>query len=159
MLMNRRLYRSRTDTIIGGVASGLAHYMNADPALVRIAWAILVPLTGGIAFLGYIVGWIVIPEEPRGAPMPVAPATTGDLGTVAGEATTEPTTWTPPEPETRSSAGGNAGIIVGLALVALGAWFLLRDYLPSIDWSLVWPVIIVGVGVLILVGAMRRREG
>jgi hypothetical protein len=91
--------------------------------------------------------------------MPVAPATTGDLGTVAGEATTEPTTWTPPEPETRSSAGGNAGIIVGLALVALGAWFLLRDYLPSIDWSLVWPVIIVGVGVLILVGAMRRREG
>lgn len=158
--MNRRLYRSRTDTIIGGVASGLAHYMNADPALVRIAWAILVPLTGGIAFLGYIVGWIVIPEEPKGAPMPVASVTAdGDASTVAGEATPETATWTPPEPETRSSASGNAGIIVGVALVALGGWFLLRDYLPSIDWSLVWPIIIVGIGVLILVTAMRRREG
>ena len=47
MLMNRRLYRSRTDTILGGVAAGLATYLNTDPALVRIAWAILVPLTGG----------------------------------------------------------------------------------------------------------------
>ena len=38
--------------------------MNADPALVRIAWALLVPLTGGIAFVAYIVAWIVVPEEP-----------------------------------------------------------------------------------------------
>jgi phage shock protein PspC (stress-responsive transcriptional regulator) len=38
MLMNRRLYRSRTDTILGGVAAGLASYLNTDPALVRIAW-------------------------------------------------------------------------------------------------------------------------
>ena len=66
MLVNR-LYRSRTDTILGGVASGLATYLNADPALVRIAWAVLVPLTGGIAFLAYIVGWVVIPEEPAPA--------------------------------------------------------------------------------------------
>ena len=59
--MNRRLYRSRTDTILGGVAAGLASYLNADPALVRIAWAILVPLTGGAALIAYIVGWIVVP--------------------------------------------------------------------------------------------------
>ena len=55
MLMNRRLYRSRTDTILGGVASGLAQYLNTDPALVRIAWAILVPLTGGAALVAYVV--------------------------------------------------------------------------------------------------------
>ena len=51
--MNRRLYRSRTDTILGGVAAGLATYLNTDPALVRIAWAILVPLTGGAALIAY----------------------------------------------------------------------------------------------------------
>ncbi len=62
--MNRRLYRSRTDTVIGGVASGLAAYLNADPALIRIAWAILVVVTGGVALLVYIVAWIVVPEEP-----------------------------------------------------------------------------------------------
>ena len=62
--MNRRLYRSRTDSMIGGVAAGLADYLNADPALVRIVWAILVVVTGGAALIVYIVAWIVVPEEP-----------------------------------------------------------------------------------------------
>jgi phage shock protein PspC (stress-responsive transcriptional regulator) len=164
MLMNRRLYRSRTDTILGGVASGLASYLNADPALVRIAWAILVPLTGGAALLAYIVGWIVIPEEPKDAPMaafaaaggaPVDPDAAGGAGR---EPATASSSWTPPEP-VRRSGDGNAGIWVGLGLVAIGAWFLVREYLPEFNWSLVWPIVIVGIGVLILVSATRRREG
>ncbi len=156
--MNRRLYRSRTDTVLGGVASGLASYLNADPALVRIAWAILVPLTGGAALLAYIVGWIVIPEEPTdaGAPMPAASTPPGDPGAGTGEATTAG--WTPPEP-VRRRGGGNAGVWVGLGLVAIGAWFLVREYLPDLRWNLLWPIVIVGIGVLILVSATRRREG
>jgi phage shock protein C len=162
--MNRRLYRSRTDTVIGGVAAGLAHYLNADPALVRVAWAILVPLTGGAALLAYIVAWIVVPEEPSAA----APF----VGGTPGEAATDPTTgqpiaglepasgepagtWTPPDPVRREP--GNAGLVVGAGLVLLGLWFLLRDYLPDFDWGLVWPLIIVGIGVLILVNASRNR--
>lgn len=80
--MNRRLTRSRTDTILGGVAAGLAEYLNTDPALVRIAWAILVPLTGGAALLAYIVAWIVMPEAP-------APEEAGDDSSyeATGEAT------------------------------------------------------------------------
>jgi phage shock protein C len=143
--MNRRLYRSRTDTILGGVASGLAAYLNADPALVRIAWAILVPLTGGAAFLAYIVGWIVIPEAPKDASAPLA-ATGEDV--VVGSS----------EPVQRSG-GANPGLWVGLGLVAIGVYFLVREYLPDFSWNLVWPVVIVGVGVLILVSATRRREG
>ena len=62
--MNRRLTRSR-DAMVGGVAAGVAEWINADPALVRIAWALLVPLTTGAALLAYIVAWIVVPEAPR----------------------------------------------------------------------------------------------
>ena len=159
--MNRRLYRSRTDTILGGVAAGLANYLNADPALVRIAWAILVPLTGGAAFLAYVVGWIVITEEPRDAPLAAASPASGEGGgsaAVSGEAATTASSWTPPEPA-RRSGDGNAGIWVGLGLVAIGVWFLVREYLPEFNWSLVWPIVIVGIGVLILVSATRRREG
>ena len=43
--MNRRLYRSRTDTVIGGVAAGLANYLNTDPALVRVGWVVLALVT------------------------------------------------------------------------------------------------------------------
>ena len=143
--MSRRLYRSRTDTILGGVASGLADYLNADPALVRIAWAILVPLTGGAALLAYIVGWIVVPEAPKdaGAPISAAELTSPESGSL-------------PEPR---SGGGNAGVWVGLGLVAIGAYFLVREYLPDFSWNVVWPIVIVGIGVLILISATRRREG
>jgi phage shock protein C len=144
--MNRRLYRSRTDTILGGVASGLADYLNADPALVRIAWAILVPLTGGAAFFAYIVGWIVIPEAPKDAAAPLA--ATRDEPVVVGSS----------EPVERSG-GGNPGLWVGLGLVAIGAYFLVREYLPDFSWNVVWPIVIVGIGVLILISATRRREG
>ena len=46
--MSRRLTRSR-DAMVGGVAAGVANWIGTDPALVRIAWALLVPLTAGAA--------------------------------------------------------------------------------------------------------------
>ena len=145
--MNRRLTRSRTDTILGGVAAGLATYLSTDPALVRIAWAILVPLTGGAALLAYVVGWVVIPEEP-------AATDEGDVvyAADAGDATR------PEQPAaSRASADGRAGIVVGIGLVLLGIWFLAREYLPAFDWGLIWPLILVGIGVLVLVNAARRQ--
>ena len=174
--MNRRLYRSRTDTILGGVASGLAVYLNTDPALVRIAWAILVPLTGGAAFLAYIVGWIVVPEEPypgaaSGAPAPTAAgagAVTASSASPDEEAGTDATpadaaapatttSWSQPTSDRRTE--NRAGILIGGGLVILGLWFLVRPYLPDIQWNLIWPLVIVGVGGLILVTAARRPKG
>jgi phage shock protein C len=150
MLMNRRLTRSRTDTILGGVAAGLAEYLNTDPALVRIAWAILVPLTSGAALLAYIVAWIVMPEGP-------APA---DAGADAEITTADGVAATPPSEGTarRGDVEGRAGIVVGVGLVILGAWFLAREYLPQINWNLIWPLFLVGIGVLILVTSARRRS-
>ena len=166
--MNRRLYRSRTDTILGGVASGVANYLNTDPALVRIAWAILVPLTGGAAFLAYIVAWIVVPEEPYPGAASGMPATTAapegaeaadvDAPVQPVASTGSSTSWTPPAPVYRST-DGRAGMVVGIGLVLIGLWFLVREYLPPIRWNLIWPIIIVAVGAIILISAMRRREG
>ena len=148
--MNRRLYRSRTDTILGGVAAGLADYLNTDPALVRIAWAILVPLAGGAALVAYIVAWVVVPEQPAADGLSAAEETTDPVTgeTIAPAVGT--TTTSPP-------SDGRAGMVVGIGLVLIGLWFLLREYLPDIDWSLVWPLVVVGIGAAILVSSMRRR--
>ena len=59
-----RLYRSRDDRMLAGVAGGLAEMWGADPSLVRVIWALLVIFTGGIALLVYIVMALVVPEEP-----------------------------------------------------------------------------------------------
>ncbi len=64
--MNDRLYRSRSDRMLAGVAGGLAEHFDLDPSIVRVGWAILTILSGGIFLLIYIVMAIVVPEEPAG---------------------------------------------------------------------------------------------
>lgn len=155
--MNRRLTRSRNG-MVGGVAAGVATWINADPALVRIAWALLVPLTGGAALLAYIVAWIVVPEEPKQPGVAVAGDLDDDNATpVAVQTGSEAR----PDPEGRTAPSwvdeGRATLLIGGGLILLGLWFLAREYLPRIDWGFVWPLILVGVGVLILTGAARRR--
>jgi len=68
-----RLYRSRDDRMLAGVAAGVAETLDADPSLVRIIWALLAIFTGGIAVLVYIVMAIVVPEAPAAwRPRPAA---------------------------------------------------------------------------------------
>jgi hypothetical protein len=40
-------------------------------------------------------------------------------------------------------------------LVLLGAWFLVDDYV-HIDWNLLWPLAVIAVGGILIVGAIRR---
>ncbi len=58
----RRIFRSRTDQVIGGVAGGIGDYLGIDPVLVRIAFVVLG--ISGVGVLAYLIGWIAIPEAP-----------------------------------------------------------------------------------------------
>jgi len=61
----KKLMRSRADRKIAGVCSGLAHYLELDVSLVRILW-FFITLACGIVpgLVAYVLGWIIIPEEP-----------------------------------------------------------------------------------------------
>ena len=139
--MNRTLTRSR-NSVIGGVAAGVAEWMNVDTALVRVAWALLVPITGGAALLVYLVAWAVIPEAPASEPAE---------GEAAADTTGAPATASRPIDQ------GRTQLLLGGGLVLVGLWFLLREYLPNIDWGFVWPLALVAAGLAILVSALRRR--
>src|SRR6185369_11681187 len=85
--MRERLYRSRSDRMLFGVAGGMADWLDMDPSVVRLIWALLI-LAGGIGLLLYIVAAIVVPEEPLGMPgmagAAAAPgAAAGDPGAAA----------------------------------------------------------------------------
>jgi phage shock protein PspC (stress-responsive transcriptional regulator) len=58
-----RLYRDTSDKFIGGVCSGIAAYLNVDPAIVRILFAIITFGGFGLGFLAYIILWIVLPPR------------------------------------------------------------------------------------------------
>ena len=96
--MDDRLYRSVDDRMLAGVAGGVAERLDADPSIIRVVWAMLIVLTGGIAFVAYIVMAIVVPEGPPEASDPAsAPAAPVDArGPVAGAP--------PPDPDAATAA-------------------------------------------------------
>ncbi len=226
--MNDRLYRSRDERVIAGVAGGVAQRFDIDPSLVRVAWVILMLLTGGVFLLLYIVMAIVVPEAPGGTdqwaawqagPGPGAvpgwgwpgagqgPGPTASAAAEAGEpgsAATEdvsgagaemggPTGPTPetggPSPAKNAGAGAGAAgwashapsgpppwaiphrrrdrrersgagpVIIGLILVLVGAYFLLRTFVPDLDLGPFWPIVLIVIGGALLVGSIRPGSG
>ena len=58
-----RLYRDADDKILGGVCAGIAAYMNVDPTVVRLLFAIITFGGFGLGFLLYILLWIILPAS------------------------------------------------------------------------------------------------
>lgn len=61
----KKLYRDPSNQMISGVCSGVAKYLNVDPTIVRLLWAIAV-FFAGTGVLLYIICALIIPEEPVG---------------------------------------------------------------------------------------------
>lgn len=64
-ISDRRFFRDTENAYIGGVSSGMAHYMGLDPLWVRVGWVLLIALTwftlGGTALI-YLALWVFVPE-------------------------------------------------------------------------------------------------
>lgn len=61
--VKKRLFRDPDDAKIGGVISGLCHYFGInDPAWVRIAALVLIPITSGSIIMLYLILLIVVPK-------------------------------------------------------------------------------------------------
>jgi phage shock protein C len=78
-LMEKRLYRSRTDRVVSGVCAGVGQYFNLDPVLIRVIAVILGFVSFGTFLLLYLVLALIIPLEPEQA------LTTGEERSVTGE--------------------------------------------------------------------------
>jgi phage shock protein PspC (stress-responsive transcriptional regulator) len=134
--MSERLYRSVDDRMIGGVCGGVAARLHVDPSIVRVVWALLILPTGLIALAAYVVMWLVVPEAPTGVvTQPLAP-------------------MRHPHPTSRDGFT----LVVGGALVLVGAWFLLRDMFPVLDPGRLWPVALVLLGIGVVVWALQRSR-
>ena len=60
--MEKKLYRNPNNKMIAGVCSGLAEYINIDPTIIRVIWA-LVGLSGA-GIVAYLICALIIPEKP-----------------------------------------------------------------------------------------------
>jgi hypothetical protein len=97
---------------------------------------------------GAVPGW----QAGEGTSWGQAPAGSPESGWAQAPGASPTSPWTPPKADS-----GNAGIVFGAVLVLLGAWFLVDRYI-DVDWDLLWPVVIIGLGAVLMVGAMRRNR-
>jgi phage shock protein C len=67
----RRLTRSSSDKMIGGVAGGLAEYFDIDPVVVRVAFAVSIAFSGA-GLLAYVAMLVVVPRDDQDT-RPVGP--------------------------------------------------------------------------------------
>lgn len=59
--LKKRLFRDPREKILGGVCSGLAHYLGIDPVWVRLIAVVLGFISFSTLFIIYIILWIIIP--------------------------------------------------------------------------------------------------
>lgn len=168
--MGNRIYRSNSDKILGGVCAGLAEYLDIDPTIIRIIWA--VSFFSGFGFLAYIIAWIVIPQKPYGmetyhnqtyhAPSyPKEPQSEGeeipaeevdynqsDEYTASSKA--EPNyTKTPDYNNDRSDKSAK---VIGIGLIIIGGGYLAKKLLGfiNIDDKLVFSALLIVIGLYLI---------
>jgi phage shock protein C len=130
--VDKRLYRSRTSHVIGGVCGGLGEYFGIDPTFIRIV-AVLLLFADGVSFLGYIIAWIIIPRRSQEAVLA--------------------------ETETTDYAAWNR-YIPGAILIFLGLFFLIQRSYCWWHIERIWPVLIIGLGLVLVfrVGSNHNKE-
>ncbi|WP_018627695.1 PspC domain-containing protein [Niabella aurantiaca] len=60
---SRKLYRDANNKVLGGVCSGIANWINIDPSIVRVLFAIIAFGSFGTGLLIYILLWIFLPSR------------------------------------------------------------------------------------------------
>lgn len=127
-----RLYRSRTDSIIGGVAGGLANFIGIDPALVRLAF-VLLTLLGGSGPLIYLLMVLVIPREPL----------EGKIKNRKDEKR---------EIVEKAEIVGERNNILAIGLIGLGVYLFLNQIIPIGWWigKFFWPGVMILAGVYLI---------
>jgi phage shock protein PspC (stress-responsive transcriptional regulator) len=61
---DKKLYRSRSQKMVGGVCGGLSEYFDIDVSVVRVLWVIGTLLSIGLGILAYIIMLVIFPEQP-----------------------------------------------------------------------------------------------
>ncbi len=144
----KRLTRSRSDYMLGGVCAGLGHYFGIDPTIVRLIF-VLLAISGGSGVLLYLVLWIVIPRED----LTQGPLTGDEFGRRARQMGEE-MRQVAAQPNTRTAQ------FLGIALVVVGLIYLVQNlHLPWLDWfnvNIAWPAVLIIAGILLLSRYFRK---
>lgn len=151
--MSRKLYRSNREKKIGGVAGGLSEYFDIDPTIVRILFVVGI-FFHGVGLIAYILLWIIVPEEPFAIPA----AETNSAGSAStdenfsDEEKHDPVKTYFEQKEKEKQKRTN---IAAFVLIAIGALFLLDNFIPRFFIGDLWPLILIAIGTGLLLNSKK----
>lgn len=148
--MNQKLYRSRTNKVLGGVCGGLGEYFNLDPVLIRVVFVILT-FIHGIGILLYIIMLVIVPQKPFDW--------TVHTETPPSDKPSTPSSTDQPKPEfsiqpTKEPSKGK--FVAGIVLVLLGLIFLFDNLFPQLDFHDFLPLVLIVIGISLLWNSIRQ---
>lgn len=150
--MKDRLFRSRQNRVIGGVCAGFADYLNIDIILVRVIFVILT-IVNGVGLLLYIILWIVVPEDKS-----LQPATEVKIDSKPKEAQNTGAESGEVKPTNVKHSSGNGRLFFGVILILFGILFLVDRFFPYFDFMDLFPVLLIGLGLLLLINSVRNKQ-
>ncbi len=160
--MGKRLYRSRRNRMIWGVCGGLAEYFDMDPNIIRVITVLLI-FANGLGILAYIILALVVPLEDSkaSAPQDVIKENVAEIKDTVGKVGRETqATWSGEGDKSEAMAKTHRyrRNALGIIFIALGILFLLGNFnlFWWFQWGRFWPLALVAVGLLIIVGTRRK---
>lgn len=151
----KKLYRSRTDTVIAGVCGGLGEYFEVDSTIIRIIFVILA-IWGGAGIILYLIGILFMPykdgEKVKKGDDKIkekAEELSETIKTAASDFS---------ENIKDKNVEKRGGVVFGMILLLLGLMFLLRNFFSWFDFAIFWSLILILIGVLLIAGAGKRRQ-
>jgi len=143
--MTKRLYRSRTEKMVAGVAGGIAQYLDIDPVFVRIAFVTLI-FFHGAGIIIYLISAIIIPKEDLVfGPKPIEDT----------EEAAEKEKQKAAEKEKRKMSREK---IFGGILVALGVIFLADNLFMEITFENIFPLVLIVIGGWMVFNTFKKEK-
>ncbi|MGY3054753.1 phage shock protein C [Pedobacter sp. UYEF25] len=182
-MVEKRLFRNEHDKMIAGVASGLADYMQVEITIVRLLFVLSAIFMAGLGLVAYVVMWVIVPvnNDPaakfskfndyfKNNPS----AGFGNPNAFEAQGNSAPN-WSQPITDTQekkpfetqpdftnfSKPNNSARTVVGLVLVVLGCFFMMREFDLIPDFFRVRnlvPVVLIAVGVSVIAKSRRKND-
>ncbi|MEW6622392.1 MAG: PspC domain-containing protein [Bacillota bacterium] len=168
-MSRQKLYRSRTDNVIGGVCGGLARHLDIDSAIIRLL-LVLAALMGGSGVIFYIIAWVIIPMEPEQvkagyaqekvliqATDPVSSENVEGIESTeaddsnAGSSKASEVKQQEDDRKQSETQNTNSGKTLGIILIGVGLILFLNMWFPYVEWRKLWPAVLVLGGIYLLI--------
>jgi phage shock protein C len=131
----KKLYRSKEDRYVAGLAGGLGDYFHMDANIWRIIFIVLT-FTGGVGLILYLIGFVIVPENPS------------------------------QESQPSRIREKDSTFILAIILIIIGLFLLTREFglfnyfhFWKIPWSVIWAVFLIVIGVLLILASNKSPAG